>query len=303
MNVAAQHVSLLLAVHPAAAEQTGPAHAALYETCAGLIVAVLVVLYFDERVRRGLTARMRGYAIGSLGGFVGVGLLTPVFALAGIIGDTRSIRWFTAVYTLAFLTFAFGIAIQNWGYEDGARMRAAQAPPPVAVAPVPVPPPREGQTEREHAAEVLGAALVILGQVQPDAVTMCLAKAGPAREHERLRQLSTQWMTIQPALIAISAGYPSAGVRERTAAFAQAVSGAVAQPATPLRRQGRSRRREASPGMAGASRSRLRHRRAGIRRGNRAFHADDPPAPKPAVNGRRPRRTRTSTETGAGAGS
>jgi hypothetical protein len=29
-----------------------------------------------------------------------------------------------------------------------------------------------------------------------------------------------------------------------------------------------------------------------------ALHADDPPGPKPAVNGRRPRRTRTSTETG-----
>lgn len=47
-----------------------------------------------------------------------------------IISDIAPIRVFTAVYTLAFLTFAFGIAIQNWGREDAARIRVAQTEPP-----------------------------------------------------------------------------------------------------------------------------------------------------------------------------
>ena len=63
-------------VTKAAASATGDGHASLYETCAALIIAVLVVFYFDERVRRTLTARIRGYAIGSLGGVIGTGLLS-----------------------------------------------------------------------------------------------------------------------------------------------------------------------------------------------------------------------------------
>jgi hypothetical protein len=214
-----------------AAAAAGDTHPALYETCAGLIVAVLVVLYFDERVRRGLTARIRGYAIGSLGGIIGTGLLIPVFALAGFISDTTPIRAFTAIYTLTFLAFAFGIAIQNWGHEDAARIRAAQGPPPVTLPPVPIPPPRPGQTEREHAAEVLGATMTILAQIEPDIVTMFLAKVGPVREAQRLSQLNTQWIAAQPALIALNAGYPSADVREKTKAFIEAAARAMAQPA------------------------------------------------------------------------
>jgi hypothetical protein len=123
----------------AAASAAGDGHASLYETCAALIIAVLVVLYFDDRVRRTLTARIGGYAISSLGGIIGTGLLVPIFALAGIIGDTVQIRVFTAIYTLAFLTFAFGIAIQNWGREDAAGIRAAQTRPPSTSRPSPFP--------------------------------------------------------------------------------------------------------------------------------------------------------------------
>ncbi len=162
--MAPPHASLLLAAHAAAAEQAGPAHASLYETCAGLIVAVMVVLYFDERVRRGMTARVRGQAVGWLGAIIGTGLVIPLLALGSFMPDTARIREITVGQTLVFLVAAFGAAIQSWGREDAARIRAAQAPPPVTVPPVPVPPPRAGQTEREHAAEVLGAALAILSQ-------------------------------------------------------------------------------------------------------------------------------------------
>lgn len=292
------HASLLVAAHPATATAPPPSHDGLYATCATLIIAVLVVLYFDERVRRGLTARTRGRAIGYLGGIIAVGILNPLLALAGIISDTAPVRWFTVLYTLAFLVFAFGIAIQKWGYEDRARIRAAQTPPPVTVPPLPLPPPREGQAEREHAAEVLGTALTVLGQVQPGAVTMYLAKAGPTREHERLRQLSTQWMTIQPALIAISVGYPSAGVRELTAAFAQAVSRAVAQPASLF--ESKDALAEGKPPAEWQEQAAATYTAAtqAFDAVTAALHSDDPPGPRPAENWHQLRRTRASTETG-----
>jgi hypothetical protein len=292
---------LALPVHvtKTAASAAGDGHAALYETCAALIIAVLVVLYFDERVRRGLTARSRGYAIGSLGGIIGVGLLTPVLALAGIINDTAPIRTFTAIYTLSFLTFAFGIAIQNWGHEDGARMRAAQASPPVTVPPVPVPSPRAGQTEREHAAEVMAATMTILSQAQPDAVTMCLAKGGPTREAERLRQLNNQWLTMQPALIATSIGYPAAQVRERTAAFTEAAAKAMAQPAILF--ADKANLADGEPPAEWQEQAAAAYATAGqaFYAVADALHADESPGPKPAANGGRAHQGRSSGDRGA----
>ena len=73
----------------------------------------MMVLYFDERVRRDLSARLRGYTIGSLGGLIGTGLLIPLFALAGFINDTSAVRWFTVLYTLAFLGAAFSVAARS----------------------------------------------------------------------------------------------------------------------------------------------------------------------------------------------
>lgn len=142
--------------------EAGPGYAALYECCAALIIAVLAVLYFDERVRRGLSARLRGYAIGSLGGIIGTGLLVPLLALAGFIADTFVVRAFTVGYTLVFLVAAFSVAIRSWAREDAARIRLAR---PVQLPPLPVPAPRAGMTEREHAAGVLGAALAIIAQL------------------------------------------------------------------------------------------------------------------------------------------
>jgi predicted permease len=144
-----------------------PAYATLYATCAALMIAVLVVFYFDQRVRDRLTARQRGYAIGSLGGVIGTGLLVCLFVLAGIIPDKTTIRVFITIYTLAFLVFTFGAAISAWGREDGARLRQARAPQ-VAVPSVPIP--RGAATERERASELVAAALFIVGQTAPAAV-------------------------------------------------------------------------------------------------------------------------------------
>lgn len=223
-------LGMALALHraaiTAAPEQT---HPALYETCAALIIAVLVVIYFDERVRHGLTLRMRGYAIGSLGGVIGIGLLTPLFALAGFINDTPAVRWFTVIYTMLFLVTAFGAAIRMWGLEDGHRLRSTE---PQRVPQPPLPPlPRGGQSERERAAEVLGAAMATVSHTHPAAVVSNLARNGVEREAERLRNLSAHWITLEPYLVAVSAGYASAAVRGQTSEFIKAASEAMRQTA------------------------------------------------------------------------
>lgn len=206
-------------------------HAPLYEACAALIVAVMVVIYFDERVRNKLTARMRGYAIGSLGGIIGTGLLVPLFALAGFIGDTVATRVGVVGYTLLFFLAAFGAAMQIWGAEDGRKLRAARpAPPP----PPPIPLPRGGQTERERAGEVLGAMLANLAQMHPAVIAANIGRTGPGPEAERLRSVTGQLMTLSPYLIAVSASYPSAQVREHVAGFAKATSNAMEQAAIPF---------------------------------------------------------------------
>jgi hypothetical protein len=203
-------------------------HESLYECCAALIIAVMVVLYFDERVRRDLSARLRGYAIGSLGGLIGTGLLVPLFALAGFMHDTTAVRAFTVGYTLVFLIAAFGVAIRSWGREDAARLQPAR---PAPLPPLPLPAPRAGMTEREHAAEVLGAAMSIAALFRPETVLLQLSRTGPVAELERLTRLTAQWYTLQPSLIAITAGYPAALVRERIGVFVHAVSEVVQQPA------------------------------------------------------------------------
>lgn len=206
-------------------------HAPLYETCAALIVAVMVVIYFDERVRNSLTARMRGYAIGSLGGIIGTGLLIPLFALAGFISDTVATRVGVVGYTLVFFVVAFGAAMQIWGTEDGRRLRTAHPAPPL---PPPIPLPRGGQTERERVGEVLGAMLANLAQMHPAVIAANTARTGQGPEAERLRNVTGQMMTLNPYLIAVRASYPSAEVREHLARFTKAASRAMDQAAIPF---------------------------------------------------------------------
>src|SRR5258707_13016490 len=117
-DMAPPHASLLLAAHAAAAEQAGPAHASLYETCAGLIVAVMVGLYFDERVRRGMTARVRGQAVGWLGATIWTGLVIPLLGLGSFIPDTARIREITAGQMIVFLVADIGAALPAEGPEE-----------------------------------------------------------------------------------------------------------------------------------------------------------------------------------------
>jgi hypothetical protein len=222
--------AVLALVARSAAPVADGGHPALYETSAALIITVLVVLYFDERVRRGLTARSRGYAIGSLGGVIGVGLLVPLFELAGFIADTSQMRAWVVGYTLVFLTAAFGAAISAWGAEDALRSRPA--PPAVSVPPAAAPLPRGGLTELEGAAEVLGSAMFIMSQAHPVRVLGELERAGPGAEAARLHAVSGEWLALQPLLLAIAAGYPSAEVRERLLAFYLAVGEAIKEPAS-----------------------------------------------------------------------
>lgn len=234
VNLTAHRLALQAVNHAARpVAPTDSGHPALYETCAALIIAVLVVLYFDERVRSRLTPRQRGRAIGSLGGVIGTGLLICLFALAGFVPDTTTMRAFVTGYTLVFLMLTFGTAISIWGREDGAQLRQASQPRPAAApAPASVTVPRGGTTERERAAEVFGTALAIVGQTHPMLIRTALAKTGPAAEAERLRGLTAQWLALQPALIATSAGYPSAEFRESAARFLDVAAKAMAATAS-----------------------------------------------------------------------
>lgn len=189
------------------------------------MIAVLVVLYFDKEVRRDLPARQRGWAIGSIGGFIGTGLLVPLLVLAGQIPDKPGLRSFMVIYTMAFLVGTFGIAITRWGREDAAQMRSlrrAATPPP--LPPLPAASIREGASEREQAAAVLGAVAVLVTQVQPNIVINQLRRTGWEAERERLRSLSTQWYVQLPALYALSLGYPAAQVRKGVAQFVAATA-------------------------------------------------------------------------------
>ena len=61
----------------ASAAAPADGHATLYETTVAVVIAVLVVLYFDERVRGAMMLPQRGRAIGWLGGILALGILMP----------------------------------------------------------------------------------------------------------------------------------------------------------------------------------------------------------------------------------
>ncbi len=59
-----------------------------------VIIAVLVVLYFDERVRNAMTLPQRGRAIGWLGGILALGIFMPVMTLAGFVPVREQVQVF-----------------------------------------------------------------------------------------------------------------------------------------------------------------------------------------------------------------
>jgi hypothetical protein len=233
------HAAAALAARPAtSAAVPSDGHATLYETCAVIVIAVIVVLYFDESVRRNLSPQLRGSAIGWLGGILTIGVFTPLLALAGFISDSKGAREATVGFTTLFLIAAFGNgAVRTWGLEDGRRLRNPQpAPPPVPPAP-PVPIPSPHLTERERAAEVLGYAFATVTELAGSSVALTAAPgtlAGPellidrTRVAEYLRNWAARWGELHPRLIAIVIGYPSPAVREHADAFRQAAMRAVA---------------------------------------------------------------------------
>jgi hypothetical protein len=204
----------------------GDGHSLLYEVCATVIIAVLVVLYFDERIRNAMTLPQRGRAIGWLGGILALGIFMPVMTLAGFIPDTARIRASTVAILAAFLLAAFGIAISAWGREDGQRLRAAPAPQVPPAPPVPSPSPH--LSERERAAEVLGYAFLAVAQAGTVFTVLTRAEPAPdgeiARAREFLRCWSIRWAELGPSLTAIIVGYPSPQVRKHVQVFIDAAS-------------------------------------------------------------------------------
>jgi hypothetical protein len=125
------------------------------------------------------------------------------------------------------------VAIRTWGAEDARRLHPA--PPP--LPPVPSPSPR--LPERQRAAEILGYAFGICGEARmaylaltkPPPGMLVTPEARPG-VMEVLRRLSTRWIEAQPALYAITVGYPSPKVREHVAAFIRAGGRAITLTAT-----------------------------------------------------------------------
>ena len=198
------------------------AHAALYKTCATIIIAVAVILYFDMRVRAKLSPQARGRAIGYLGAIIGVILGIPVLALAGFTPDDYRTRLLTVALTFAFLLFAFGTAMRIWGSEDARSMRAARQPP---LTPDSAGMHQLGLSERERAAKVLARAQDLLTLGAPLIINRQLAAKGAPAEVARLQELGHRWLNLQPEVLAIAVGYPSAAVRANVAKFVELVGG------------------------------------------------------------------------------
>ncbi len=233
------HATAAFAARPAtSAAVPSDGHATLYETCAVIVIAVIVVLYFDESVRRNLSPQLRGSAIGWLGGILTIGVFTPLLALAGFVSDSKGTRVAEVGFTTLFLVAAFGYgAVRTWGLEDGRKLRNPQpAPPPVPPAP-PVPIPSPHLTERERAAEVLGYAFAAVTELAGSSMALTAAPgtlAGPellidrTRVTEHLRNWAARWTELHPRLIAIVIGYPSPAVRDHADTFRQAAARAIA---------------------------------------------------------------------------
>jgi hypothetical protein len=258
-----------------------------------VVIAILVVLYFDDRVRGAMTPRERGYAIGWLGGILTAGIFVPVMVLAGFVPDTGGVRTGTVITVSLFLLGAFGVAISAWGREDGRRLRDARARPPVPpVPPVPVPGPH--LPERERAAEVLGYAFTAVAFCATAFTALTRPElpspADRALARELLRQWADRWAGLAPALAAIAVGYPSPQVREHVKEFMETggrvVLAAVKSPRPQIRPRARRVRSWRAQRMVNSRRWQPRSRRSSARFSRRTAMARTP--------ARAPPRTRVS---------
>jgi hypothetical protein len=219
LPVAAIRASALTATQSPVASDVG--HATFYGTCAALIIAVLVVLYFGEKIIP--PDQHAPWAI-YLGAIIGALLLTAVFALAGFVPDTHGTRVGVAGGTLLFLLGAGSVVVTNWGHEDGRRQAAARQlrPFPAWGTSTVLPSPESTAsvlTERERAAAVFAAAAHLIRQFNPD-ITVKQVDAGQlSQEAERQARIAEQWMQVEPSLLAVSAGYPSDAVRRQIPVF------------------------------------------------------------------------------------
>jgi len=293
VSVAIPPGAAVLAAHlaPGGSAPADVTHASLYETCAAIIIAVIVVLYFDEHVRRDMPPRQRGRAIGWLGGILAVGVMNPLLVLGGFVSDTRGVRAFTVGYTALFLVGAFGVAISAWGREDARRRRDAQAPPAVPpVPPVPVPSPH--LSERERAAEVLGYAFTAVAFSV--ATFTALTRPEPpspaerARARELLRQWADRWAALAPALAGIAVGYPSPQVREHVKAFMEA-AGRATLAAVEIAADGDPPEGEAREELAGSADGEFEAVAAAEQAIIRALHPEDGNGAHSPARGRRVR--------------
>jgi hypothetical protein len=217
--VGALRMSVLSATQPLMASDVG--HATFYGACTGLIIAVLVVLYFGEKI---IPPDQHGPWAIYLGAIIGAVLLTPLLVLGGFIPDTSHTRMAVVGGTLLFLLAASRVVVRNWGLEDGRRQAAARQPRPFPAwdASAVLSPP-EGTaaalTERERAAQVFAAAAHLIRQLTPDIVLKQIDSGQLSQEAERQVQLAGQWMQVESRLLAVSAGYPSAAVRRQVPGF------------------------------------------------------------------------------------
>jgi hypothetical protein len=221
MNLAAMavRVSARAAAQSPAASDVG--HATFYGTCAGLIIAVLVVLYFGEKI---IPTDQHPQAVIYLGAVVGALLTLPVLALAGFVSDDFRTRLAVSAGTFLFLVWAFSVVARNWGHEDGRRQAesALPRPSPIWDASAILPPPESIAavlTERERAAQVFAAAAHVIRQFNPDITVSLIASGQLQQEADRQARVAEQWMRVEPALMAVSAGYPASAVRTQVAAF------------------------------------------------------------------------------------
>jgi hypothetical protein len=199
-------------------------HATLYGACTGLIIAVLVVLYFGEKI---IPPEQHGPWAIYLGAIIGAILLTPLLALAGFIPDTARTRVAVVGGTLLFIFAATRVVVRNWGQEDGRKLAAARQrrPLPAWDASSVLPAPESSAsalTERERAAQVFAAVAHLARQFSPDVVLSQVSSGQAGQEAERQAQLAGQWMQVEARLLAVSAGYPSVAVRRQVPVFQMA---------------------------------------------------------------------------------
>jgi hypothetical protein len=91
-----------------------------------------------------------------------------------------------------------------------------------------------GLSEQERAAKGLARAQDLLTLGAPLIISRQLAEKGDPAEVARLQDLGRRWLSLQPEVLAIAAGYPSAAVRANVGRFIELVGGVFAANAVVL---------------------------------------------------------------------